>query len=467
VRLRELQAGATAQDIAVSEAAVASAQAKVDASIIAEADARNAVTTSQQAYDTAKAKSGISASSSTGDVVAAYAAAAASANDAVNRLTSPLFLTDEALSFSANNFQAESTAKQGRVAAKAAQQRIAAKTLSLSSSADPSALLIASSAVRADLLIIRSFVESCSTLLNFTIGLSSSTLAEYQLNVGSALSTTNSAISTLTSAVTALALQEQNSVGDVTSAQAALQSSQASLNAATNNVLAARAALVQSQAELTYKQTGNRKEVVDGQRAQLAGAQGTLASLYADLAKRRLLAPVPGTVTLVDVRLGETAQPGTTVVAMNADGNFEIEVNVSEIDVGKVQVGDRVAITLDAFPGETSWAGSVATVNPSEKVVDGIIFYKTVIVFDTEDPRLKSGMTANLDIETGRAAGVLRVPLRAVKERGGKVYVQVMTTASAEPEDREVMLGIEDNDGAEVRSGLAEGDLVVVGTIVE
>jgi multidrug efflux pump subunit AcrA (membrane-fusion protein) len=463
VRLRELQAGATPQELAVTEAAVASARAKVEASIVAQRDAREAFITSELNLETAKAKADLTAVGARQDLASSYADAAADASDAVFRLTAPLFVTDEALSFTANSFEAESAAKRGRVAAKAAQQRIAAAAVGLTGLSSSAQLLAPYGAVRADLEVIKTYVEACSALLNFTIGLSSSTLAQYRLDADTALTAINGASSQLTSAATSLSLAEHSS--EFLAAQSSHVSAQTNLNVASNNVIAAQSALAQAEAELSLKQAGTRKETVDGQRAQLAGAQGTLSSLYAELAKRSLLAPVAGTVTLVDVRLGETVQPGRAAVAMNATGAFAIEVNISEVDVGKVQVGDKAAITLDAFPGEAPLTGHVATVNPSEKVVDGIIFYKTTVVFDGEDARLKSGMTANLDIETGRATGVVRVPLRAVKERDGKRFVEVLVAPDAQPQEREVVLGLEETEYAEAKSGLAEGEAVVVGTL--
>ena len=123
-------------------------------------------------------------------------------------------------------------------------------------------------------------------------------------------------------------------------------------------------------------------------------------------------------------------------------------------------VGQKVDITLDAFPRSEHWTGTVSKIFPAEKVVEGVIFYETKVVFDNEDPRLKSGMTANLAIEVDRAENVLVVPLRALIQREGEDYIRILE--NEEPVERPVSIGAENSTHAELISGAEEGELVIV-----
>ena len=72
---------------------------------------------------------------------------------------------------------------------------------------------------------------------------------------------------------------------------------------------------------------------------------------------------------------------------------------IPETDIGKVAMGDAVSMTLDAFSGET-FTGTVFYIDPAETILQGVVDYKVKVSFNKPDTRLKSGLTANLDIQT-------------------------------------------------------------------
>ena len=87
------------------------------------------------------------------------------------------------------------------------------------------------------------------------------------------------------------------------------------------------------------------------------------------------------------------------MVSLIADNSLEVDADVPEIDIGKISTGDTVSMTLDAFPGET-FTGKVFYIDPAETILSGVVDYLVKVSFDKNDPRVKSGLTANLDITT-------------------------------------------------------------------
>ena len=142
-----------------------------------------------------------------------------------------------------------------------------------------------------------------------------------------------------------------------------------------------------------------------------------------------------------------------------SSGGYEVDAGVSEIDIGKISVGDKVAMTLDAFAGET-FSGSVFYIAPAETNTAGVISYQTKISFDKADPRLKSGLTANINIQTKQDDNVLILPQYAILQNDQGTFVE--TLQNNKIIQNPVTLGIGDQEGnVEVLSGVIEGESVL------
>jgi len=196
------------------------------------------------------------------------------------------------------------------------------------------------------------------------------------------------------------------------------------------------------------------------QQAQVARFEAELSSRQALLAKATLVAPIAGVVTKYDTKVGEIVSAGNPVISVISDNDLEIEANVSEVNIGKVRVGNLVSITFDAFPG-VEYEGSVFYIDPGETIVDGVVNYKVKITFKG-DENMKSGLTANLKIKTAEKQGVLSIPQYAVIKKDDKTFVEKIVNKNKT--EVEVKLGFVGNDGTiEVIEGLSEGDVVQVG----
>jgi multidrug efflux pump subunit AcrA (membrane-fusion protein) len=118
-----------------------------------------------------------------------------------------------------------------------------------------------------------------------------------------------------------------------------------------------------------------------------------------------------------------------------------------------------VTMTLDAFPNET-FTGSVFYIAPAQTDTQGVISYTVKISFAKADPRLKSGLTANIDIETMKKDAVLVLPQYAILQNDSGTFVETLVggVATTTP----VSLGIQDQSGnVEVLSGVTEGEQVI------
>ncbi len=196
------------------------------------------------------------------------------------------------------------------------------------------------------------------------------------------------------------------------------------------------------------------------QEARVEQYQALVESAQAQVAKTVITAPFDGLVTRQDAKVGETVSAGDALVAVIAPGEMEIEANVSEVNVGKIMTGNRVAITFDAYPGK-EFQGEVMYIEPAETIVDNVINYKTKVSIGGDLSLLKSGLTANLKILTASRDNVLFIPRYALVEENNEQFVNLVRDGKTEKV--KVSVGLLGNDGRAEITGLEEGDRVLVG----
>ena len=196
--------------------------------------------------------------------------------------------------------------------------------------------------------------------------------------------------------------------------------------------------------------------------AQITQAKASIASIQAQITQMILTAPVDGVVTKVNGSVGEIVSLGDTVVSIIPNAKLQIDANVSEANIANVKLGNSVVISLDAFPG-TEWQGTVTQIDPAQTIIGGAVYYKTTIVFNKPDDQIKSGMTANVLIETGNASNTLIVPASAIQNKNANTFVQIFQDKKTT--NQNVTTGLKSQDGMiEITSGLSEGQLVITET---
>lgn len=247
---------------------------------------------------------------------------------------------------------------------------------------------------------------------------------------------------------------------NVAGARASVEATLTALLSADKDMRSAKSALSIAENELALKQSGPTAEAITAQEAKIAGARATLANYDARIAKVTLTAPFSGVVTKNDAKLGQTIAPNVALVSLMSDGKWKMEANVPEADVAKIAVGNGATVTLDAYGADVTFRASIVAINPAETILEGVSTYKITLHFTEADERIRSGMTANIDIATDKREQVLAIPARSVTTRDGKKYVRVLE--GSVPREAEVILGLRGSDGmVEILSGLSEGESVI------
>ncbi len=170
--------------------------------------------------------------------------------------------------------------------------------------------------------------------------------------------------------------------------------------AAQSNVAAAVAQRDMAQARLDQLKNGATQAQIDAAQAGVAQAQATLDAARAALNEAALKAPFDGTIALVAVDAGQVIGPGLVVTSIADQHAWEVETDdLGEVDVVNVRPGQSAAITLDALPGVTLH-GTVTSITPRAVNKRGDVTYTVKINIEQPDPRLRWGMTAQVELKT-------------------------------------------------------------------
>lgn len=231
-----------------------------------------------------------------------------------------------------------------------------------------------------------------------------------------------------------------------------------------------------------------------------------------NLKKTKISAPMPGIITFVDVEVGEIAPAqnaftqGKTLLTISNLNIFEVEVEVDETEVAKVDLGQRAEISVDAFP-DTTFPGEVVEIG-NTAIIEGLgsqdqsTNFKVTVVFQGAEVKVRPGMSATVDITTASKDDVLTIPYSAVVVRSfdmdslkasreaqasnssavSEVHAAESTgdsVSSSEKEKKEtkgafvirngkalfveIGTGIADQKNIQVSSGLQAGDSVISG----
>lgn len=197
-------------------------------------------------------------------------------------------------------------------------------------------------------------------------------------------------------------------------------------------------------------------------QAKLISAQATLEEAQAMLEAATMLAPFGSTVISVGAEVDDLVSSNTTVVTLADLSNLQVQAIVDETDISRVEIGQQVEATFDAFPGHRFW-GQVLEVPLQGRLMQNVLIYEVPVSLEgAEDVALKPGMTANLTIVVGRRENALLVPAMAVQQGEEGHVVMVQDTPQGPRMATRVEVGLSDGMYVEIMSGLIEGDRVIV-----
>src|SRR5690606_4543795 len=139
----------------------------------------------------------------------------------------------------------------------------------------------------------------------------------------------------------------------------------------------------------------------------------------------RLEAPFNGTVTEVRSKVGDQVTPGTVSFRIDDLSRLLVDVQVPEVDINRIQVGQSARLTFDAIPGQ-EYMGKVVEVGRVGTPVGGVVNFTVTLELSNADEQVKPGMTAAVTILVQQLEDVLLVPNRAVRLREGQRVVYVL-----------------------------------------
>jgi len=244
------------------------------------------------------------------------------------------------------------------------------------------------------------------------------------------------------------------------------------------DIQAAQDKIREKQEALLKLKTGADPLDIQSSELTVKQRESALFDAKEKLADYYVRAPLDGVIAKVDAKKGDSASPASILATLITRQKLA-EISLNEVDVAKVKVGQKVTLTFDAVPDLTI-TGQVAEVDAVGTVSQGVVTYTVKIGFDTQDDRIKPGMSVSAAIVTEAKPNVLLVPNSAVKSQGGVSYVEIVegddrNTALAAnatgailkniPRRQQVEIGMASDEFTEVTSGLKEGDIIVTRTI--
>lgn len=280
-------------------------------------------------------------------------------------------------------------------------------------------------------------------------------------------------------------------------ARAALANVQAQRNERVAELENANLTLARQQA-IYEKQAGSRADLqtaeaevkvvtaqIEALDAQITEAEVAVETAQADVGYTRISAPMDGTVLAIVNQEGRTVnatQSAPTIVALGDLTRMTVRAEISEADITRVEAGQKVRFNVIGDRAK-SYDATLAAIEPApESIVDdssvatsstasssssssssSAIYYIGVFDIPNDDGRFRTYMSAEVNIILGSAADVLTIPSSALPETAATGAAQIRIEKDGRIETRQVEIGLNNKITAEVRSGLSEGERVVIG----
>ena len=225
------------------------------------------------------------------------------------------------------------------------------------------------------------------------------------------------------------------------------------------------------QSETVASRLAQRQASVAAAQGRVDEIRARIAMLDGQIARTSIRAGAAGLVVYRDIyfgsdrrkpQVGDEVWPNQPLIALPDAAQLVIETRVREIDLHKVAASQHVSVTLDAYPG-LRLPASVALVGAlaqEDATRAGTKFFPITITLLSGDPRLRTGMTAQVEIEVASWPDALVVPVASIFERDGATYVVV--ARGGRTERRAVSVLAANDSVAAVKDGVAPGDRVLL-----
>ena len=206
---------------------------------------------------------------------------------------------------------------------------------------------------------------------------------------------------------------------------------------------------------LAWMSSTERAALLDAARAQ----SEEKVKYWEDVYKATpLISPIEGEVIVRAVEPGQTVVSSDPVIVLS--DRLIVSAQFDETDIGRIKIGQKAFIALDAYPG-IKIEGVVDHIAYESELVNNVIIYNVDILPHETPEFFRSGMSANVQAIEKAREDVVIIPLEAIYTEGGKTFVDAKKSREAVPKRREVKIGLRDEKYAEVISGLTAEDIVV------
>ena len=236
--------------------------------------------------------------------------------------------------------------------------------------------------------------------------------------------------------------------------------SAADITSAWNDYAQAIETIEEGQTYLDVLKTGVIPEGATGEKlSTLYKAQQALADAQSSLDSTKLVAPVSGTVTALNARVGEQADTSSAVTISQLNQPYVVDAYLDETDWNNAKIGNSASVTFDLLP-ELAFSGTVITVYPGLAGSGNSSLVHIVIQLDQSiSQNLPAGTGASISVVGGEANNVVLVPVNAIRKTNDGYVVTVIQNGGLT--ERKVEIGIQNEIYVEIKSGLNVGETVV------
>lgn len=232
------------------------------------------------------------------------------------------------------------------------------------------------------------------------------------------------------------------------------------INSDLTNLLSSKTSMV-STAQDIVKKTSDLSDLKNGlDSLDLRAQQLSLLQKQNDYQDYFIRAPFDGLLAKLSVKATDSVNSGTAIGTLVSSQKLT-SITLNEVDVSKVHVGQKAKLTFDAIDGLTI-DGTVTAVDLIGTVSQGVVNYNVEIMLDTQDDRIKSGMSVSASIIVESKENVLTVPNSAIKTLGKQTYIETGNP----PKKVNVQIGISNDTSTEIISGIDEGSEIITRTIL-
>ncbi|MFH1847079.1 MAG: efflux RND transporter periplasmic adaptor subunit [Candidatus Omnitrophota bacterium] len=229
-----------------------------------------------------------------------------------------------------------------------------------------------------------------------------------------------------------------------------------SVSGRVENILVKEGDKVKKGEVLAWMSSSERAALVDASTSQGEETREYWEEVYK---QTPIIAPIDGEVIVRSVEPGQTVATSDAVLVLS--DRLIVSAQFDETDVGKVAVGQKATVALDAYP-KNKIRGIVDHIAYESELVNNVTIYDVDIVPQEVPLFFRSGMSANVEVVEAEKKGVLLIPAEALIEENNKKFVIVKNKTGTGEEKKEIQTGLKDEKNIEIISGITSGDIILV-----